>query len=272
MILVFVSCFLKVASQNSLNDYKYVIVESQFHFQGEPNQFNLNELTRFLLKKQGFKPILESEIFPDDLKSNYCLALQSEVKARGFLRTIVTVTLKDCNNNILYQAEGITKEKDLEKAYSYGIRLAFENFKEIKYNYVPNDAISSRERTSAEITKDDSVEVEKLKAEIAVLKGEKEISEATKVNEETSVKSKEAAVLVKTKKSKKYLEAVAVDDGYKLIDVESKKVIYNLAKTGMDNVYTIEGNKGLVYKKNGQWYREYTKGKKTLVEILNIVF
>ena len=76
MILIFASCFLKITAQHSINDYKYVIVEKQFHFQSEPNQYNLNELTRFLLKKNGFRPILESDIFPNDLKSNYCLALQ----------------------------------------------------------------------------------------------------------------------------------------------------------------------------------------------------
>ena len=53
MILIFASCLLKITAQHSINDYKYVIVEKQFHFQSEPNKYNLNELTRFLLKKNG---------------------------------------------------------------------------------------------------------------------------------------------------------------------------------------------------------------------------
>ena len=109
LLLILFICFANTYAQNSLNDYKYVIVEKQFHFQTEPNQYNLNELTRFLLKKNGFRPILESDIFPNDLKSDYCLALQSEVKACAFLKTTVSNTLKDCNNNILYEASGTTK-------------------------------------------------------------------------------------------------------------------------------------------------------------------
>jgi hypothetical protein len=45
-----------------------------------------------------------------------------------------------------------------------------------------------------------------------------------------------------------------------------------LTKTGMDNVFTVKSNNGLVYKKDGKWLLEYTKGKKTIVEILNIIF
>jgi hypothetical protein len=38
-------------SQRNVNDYKYVIVPEKFDFQKEPNQFKLNQLTKFLLKK-----------------------------------------------------------------------------------------------------------------------------------------------------------------------------------------------------------------------------
>ena len=278
MILIFASCFFQATAQYSINDYKYVIVEKQFHFQNEANQYDLNELTRFLLKKNGFRPVLESDIFPDDLKSNYCLALQSEVKASGFLKTTVTITLKDCNNNIIFTADGSTKEKDFDKVYSYGIRKAFEDFNEITYNYVPNEAVVNR--TDAKVgdsDKDDSVEVEKLKAEIEELKKEK-AEKTSKLEENTTKKIKEKtnpkkeATTKKIKKASTIFEAVAIDNGYNLLNVESKKLIYVLTKTGMDNVYTVKGNKGLVYKKDGQWIREYTKGKKTLVEVLNIIF
>jgi len=277
MILIFASCFLKMAAQNSINDYKYVIVEKQFHFQNEPNQYDLNELTRFLLKKKGFRPILESDVFPDDLKSNYCLALQSEVKASGFLRTTVTIVLKDCNNNIMFKADGTTKEKDFDKVYSYGLRKAFEDFDVLNYNYKPNGAIASKTVVNnTEDAKDDSAEVEKLKAEIKDLKKEKAKKESDLKETRTKLKgksnSKKESKITKPKKADTYLEAVAIDNGYNLVNSNSKKVIHVLVKTGMDNVYTIKGNNGIVYKKEGKWVREYTKGKKTLVEVLNVEF
>ena len=184
LILILVSCFLNVTAQHSINDYKYVIVEKQFHFQSEPNQYNLNELTRFLLKKNGFKPILESDIFPNDLKSNYCLALNAEVKSSGFLNTTITITLRDCNNNVMFEAESTNKEKDLEKAYSYGIRQAFDNFNVLKYKYKPNENIINRtDAVLAQESTNDSVEVEKLKAEIEELKKEKKEVKQSKLEE-----------------------------------------------------------------------------------------
>jgi len=260
-------------AQFSINDYKYVIVEKQFHFQNEPNQYNLNELTRFLLKKHGFRPVLESDVFPNDLKSNYCLALQSEVIAKGFLKTTVTVSLKDCNNNIIFQAEGTTKEKDFDKVYSYGIREAFENFKGLKYNYEPKNATVNTSTEEVKPTKDNSVEVEQLKAEIEELKKEKEV----KAEENASKKVEELKPVIednskRIKTNDTYFEAVTIDNGYNLVNAENKKVIHVLTKTGMDNVFTVKGNNGLVYKKDGKWMLEYTKGKKTVVEILNIIF
>jgi hypothetical protein len=278
LILILMSAFLKVSAQHSINDYKYVIVQKQFHFQNEANEYNLNELTRFLFKKQGFRPVLESDIYPDDLKSNYCLALISEVTAKGMLRTTVNITLRDCNNNIIFQAEGITKEKDFDKLYSYGIRKAFEDFKVLDYNYVPNEAITNKAGAkSVETVKDDSAEVEILKTEIENLKKEKaekelkDKEEAAKQlkNKSDSIKD---ATKEKTKKRATILEAIANDNGYDLVNAESKKLVHVLTKTGMDNVFTVKGNNGIVYKKEGKWVWEYTKGKKTIVEALSIIF
>lgn len=274
LFLIFVSCIFKINAQFSINDYKYVIVEKQFHFQNEPNEYDLNELTRFLLKKHGFRPVLEGDIFPDDLKSNYCLALQCEVSAKGFLKTTVTVALKDCNNNIVFQAEGTTKEKDFNKVYSYGIREAFENFKTLNYNYIPKKNTSTSITTTEEVkpVKENSAEVEKLKAEIEELKKAKEKAEenASKKIEEAKPKIEDNSEKIKTKST--YFEAVTTDNGYDLVNAENKKVIYVLTKTGMDNVFTVKGNNGIVYKKDGKWILEYTKGKKTVMEILNIIF
>lgn len=272
-ILIFASSLIQITAQTSINDYKYVIVEKQFHFQTEPNQYNLNELTRFLLKKNGFRPILESEIFPDDLKSNYCLALQSEVTSSGFLKTTVSIVLKDCNNNVLFQADGTTKEKNFDKVYDYGLRLAFEDFKVISYEYKPKDTSESAKvvRNNSNV-QDDSDQIMKLGKQVKDFNYQ---SPNNKYNE--TVSSKSEIKVINNKKSKNdkisnYLKAVVTDNGVNLINIESKKVTHVLIKTGMDNIYTVKGNNGIVYKKDGDWILEYTKGKKTMVEVLNVDF
>jgi hypothetical protein len=226
-----------------------------------------------LLKKHGFRPVLESDVFPNDLKSDYCLALQCEVTAKGFLKTTVTVSLKDCNNNIIFETEGTTKEKDFDKVYAYGIRKAFENFKDLKYNYVPKKTSANASAEKAKEIKDNADEVEQLKAEIEELKKAKEL----KINEQASQKEQELKPIVEDKSkniktNNIYFEAIAIDNGYNLVNAENKKVIHVLTKTGMDNVFTVKGNNGIVYKKDGKWMLEYTKGKKTVVEIINIIF
>ena len=275
LLLILFICFANTYAQNSLNDYKYVIVEKQFHFQTEPNQYNLNELTRFLLKKNGFRPILESDIFPNDLKSDYCLALQSEVKASGFLKTTVSITLKDCNNNILYEASGTTKEKNFDKVYSYGLRLAFENFKEISYDYNPKEAETASVsvfNTQSEV-QDKSEEITKLKAEIADLKTKNNEFDPSSslVNTDVSEKLVQPIDANKTKDTL-YYKAIANDSGFDLVQNDSKETVYVLIKTGMKNVYTVKGKSGIVYKKKNKWIFEYTVNRETKIEVLNIEF
>ena len=110
ILLLGLLSFSSIQAQAKLSDYKYVIVEKQFHFQNEANEYDLNRLVKYLFEKHGFNPVLEGEPLPDDLISNYCLALSSEIKVKGTLRTKATVTLTDCQNNTIYVSpEGITR-------------------------------------------------------------------------------------------------------------------------------------------------------------------
>ncbi|MBN4057805.1 hypothetical protein JYT34_00005, partial [Olleya sp. AH-315-K02] len=180
-LFLIVGCLTFSKAQTNLNDYKYVIVEKQFHFQNEPNEYNLNSLTRFLFKKYGFSSINESEPLPEDLKSDYCLALTSEVTAKGTFKTRVTIVLRDCDNNIVFQTEGVTKEKYFDKVYNIGIRKAMEGFEEIDYSYIEKQKTVNQDKppsTKAK-AKDSNLIVEELNTEIDELK-EKEGNIAVK--------------------------------------------------------------------------------------------
>lgn len=151
-------CFLgfKAFAQISLNDYKYVIVEKQFHFQNEPNEYNLNEMVKYQFEKIGFKVLLQDDKLPEELVSNYCLALNSEIVAKGLLRTKATIFLRDCNGQIIFQSnEGVTKVKDFNRAYDLAIRDAFQSFSGIDYYYIPK----VKEATSQEISSDSKSEM-----------------------------------------------------------------------------------------------------------------
>ena len=267
-VLIVLSSIISVKAQMSLNDYKYVIVEGQFHFQSEPNQYQLNELTRFLFKKHGFNPVLDSETLPEDLKSNYCLALKSEITGKGMLRTKVNIVLRNCDNIILFQAEGITKEKDYSKSYNMGIRNAFEKFSEIEYNYQPNEAILSRGSASKE-------EVDALKTEIENLKAQSAKTEVSPSSEAAEVNPAQAtaiAAATEVKAIDKVWIAKPIENGFELKSEGTDKTTYILQKTGMQDVYRIKGMDGIVYKKDGNWVREYQKDNETVLDVLNIKF
>lgn len=267
-IFIVLGSVISAKAQLSLNDYKYVIVEDQFHFQGEPHQYQLNELTRFLFKKHGFNPILDSETFPEDLKANYCLALTSEITTKGVLRTKIFIVLRDCDNNVLFQVEGSTKEKEFAKAYNMGIRNAFEKFSEIQYTYQPNEAVMSRGNASKE-------EVDALKSEIETLKAQQvkaETNVKAEVSKTTMTEAAEVSAVVEAKSISKVWIAKSIENGFELKVEGSDKTAYVLQKTGMQDVYRIKGMDGIVYKKDGNWVREYQKDNETIVEVLNIKF
>ena len=67
-------------SQESINDYKYIIVPSQFEFQKSEDSYQLNSLTKFLFNKAGYIAVLSTDNFPDDLAMNRCMALTSKLK------------------------------------------------------------------------------------------------------------------------------------------------------------------------------------------------
>ena len=50
----------------SVNDYKAVIVPVKFDFLKTENQYRLNTLTKFNLKKAGFEAFYTNEAIPND--------------------------------------------------------------------------------------------------------------------------------------------------------------------------------------------------------------
>ena len=273
-----IGCLTYGEAQSSINDYKYVIVENQFHFQNEPNEYDLNNMVRFQFRKYGFVTIIEGEDLPPDLKANYCLALKSKLTVKGMLRTKATIVLINCENEIVYQSiEGVTKEKDLVRAYNISIRKVFDSFNVINYKYKPNEDVLAKGKTKddAEQEKKAENEIKKLKAEIQELKEQKEeIPIATK-SEDKTVEKREVPfpdTIKKVEEPKSYLNAKPISNGFVLIDNKSNKVEYTIYKTGMDNVFTIKDKDGVIYKKGKQWKREYMDGEKTIIQSLDIRF
>lgn len=119
-------------SQNSLSEYAYILVPQQFEFQSSRDQFQINTLTRHLFNANGF-----NAIYDEELKGlPRCNGLFADLERQSSIfQTKITVVIKDCNNNIVFQSdEGLSKEKEFRKAYHESIRRAFRSIEYLGVN------------------------------------------------------------------------------------------------------------------------------------------
>jgi hypothetical protein len=125
-----------------LNDYQYALVPSRFLWQKQPNQHQVNTLTKMHLEKIGFKTFMDNDILPSDLALVSCNAITAEVvDDSNMLLTKVKVILRDCRNNVLFTSdEGSSREKEYKAAYRQALRAAFMSLEKMNYKYLGHGA------------------------------------------------------------------------------------------------------------------------------------
>ena len=260
-------------SQNNVNDYKYVVVPNSFDFLNEANKYRLNNLTKLLFEKHGFIVFMRDEPLPADALSNACLVLDSDVKKeKGMFNSKLKIQLTNCKGEIIYTSQlGQSKEKQHQVAYNLALRQAFNSFESLNYAYQENPVILAYGSPVAEINND---EVEKLKEEISLLKEEKEkLKEDTKETPQ-EVKPTVVEVMIESTadiEKPNILFAQPITDGFQLVD-STPKVIYKIKKTGMFNVYLVEGQQAIIYQLDANWILEYYENENLKTKILNIKF
>lgn len=132
-LLVFISAY---CFSQSVNDYEAVIIPVKFDFLRNENQFRLNTLTKFNLKKAGFEVFYNNEPFPKELNDR-CSFLYVDVENENTLfMTKLYITFKDCYGALIFQsAVGKSREKDLEKAYNEALNDTFKSVYALQYKY-----------------------------------------------------------------------------------------------------------------------------------------
>ena len=232
-------------SQNTLNNYKYVIVPERFSFSKSDNQYGLNTLAKALLESKGFTVFIGNSDLPPQIAANKCTALTAEVTDRkGFLVTNLTLQLKDCQGNVIFKSkEGKSREKEWQTAYDQALRDAFVSLKDVPYTYDSTAVTQAQQVTVAPA--------------------------APAAPAPTPAAPTSAAITESTGT----LYAQATPNGYQLIDTTPKKVL-TLLKTSMPDYYIAENGamNGIVFKKNEDWMYEYYKDNKLISVKLQIKF
>ena len=238
---IFVLITLTCYSQNTINSYKYVLVPERFDFSREDNQYGLNTTAKLLLEQKGFTAFLENETLPPALAANRCNALRAEVtQKKGLFVTNLTLTLKDCQGNIIFKSkEGKSREKEFLAAYDEALRNAFVSLNDVPYKY------------------DSSL----LTQQVVVTPAAGNSAPAP------------APVMPAAADIMGILYAQPTPNGYQLVDTTPKKIL-TLLKTSMSDYYIAEagGANGVVFKKEGEWLFEYYRDGQFVSQKLEIKF
>lgn len=142
--LVIISVLCTFLSQGqALNDYKYVIVDNQYEFQTEANEYRLNEMMVFEINKRALQAFRNTSVLPKDLNAGVCNALSLKVSSSKGLRIKILFEFVNCDGVTVFTTkEGIGRTKDDKKAYREAIRDAMSSLDEIEYVYEPVSVIT----------------------------------------------------------------------------------------------------------------------------------
>lgn len=242
-LLTFALLTITAYSQNTINNYKYVIVPEKFDFFKTENQYGLNSSTKALLEEKGFTAFLGNKDLPPEVVANPCSALQADVTEKnGLFVTSLTLLLKDCQGNILFKSkEGKSREKEFQTAYDEALRNAFASLKDYKY-----DGATFKQTQPA-----------------AVAPG----TSPTPATTPAAPPATTAMEITGT------LYAQATSNGYQLVDTVPRKVL-TLLKTSTPDYFIAEAgaNNGVVFKRNEEWFFEYYKDNQLVSQKLQIRF
>jgi hypothetical protein len=243
--------FLTISFGQTVNNYKAVIVPVKYDWSKIENQYRVNTLTKFNLEKAGFIAFYNKEILPAEYSNRCDLLFANVEKENGFLITKLFITLKDCNDKIIFKSEiGKSREKDFKTAYAQALNQAFESLNSLKYKYsgVPEKLVNNQANP------------------VVVAQ-----------SEQKTVGNPAASALVSSVPASAdttdLLYAQPTATGYQLID-NTPKVVLKLLKTSQQNSFiAIRGDiQGSLILKENQWYFEYYKNDVLVSEKINVKF
>lgn len=271
-IASFILTLLTVAaySQTTLNSYKYVIVPERFEFSKMDNQYGLNTTTKSLLEQKGFTALWTNGELPPAVAANKCNALRAELTQKnGLFTTALTLTLKDCQGNIVWKSkEGKSREKEFEAAYGEALKNAVASLTDYKYDSTASLASAPTQQAYIPAVS------------VAVPVNSSSTSPATTQPQQPTTQPQQSAPVPAPAPAKStaaeitgILYAQTIPNGYQLIDTSPKKVL-TLLKTSVDDYFIAEGgpSNGVVFKKNGEWFFEYYKDSKLVSQKLEVKF
>ena len=276
--ILIICCFalLKVNSQTEVNSYKYIIVPLQYKFLKGENKYRLNTLTKQLFLKSGYEVYYDKQLIPADLFEDRCLAMYADVNEidRGFRITNLEIELRDCKGELILKSDlGRSGINNHEKRFTTALRNAYDTFSDRLFYQETAKSTSTEEKVVDNKTSDKPL----VKSDVTldVYENSKKVVETKDTNEKEAESTTEITAgeqeTVEEASDNEILYAQEVDNGYQLVNSESK-VVMVLLKTGLDDVFNVKGNDAIIFKKNGVWMYSENKENGVKLKPLNIKF
>ena len=247
-ILVSVNLF---GQKINLDKYQYIVVADKFDYLKKADQHQTSSLTKFLLKKKGYKVFLSNETLPEEIVSNRCLSLFASVKDESSMLSVKSVIeIKDCYGKVVYTSGvGRSKYKAYKKAYQEAIREAYNTMEDFEYSFKPSLIVQDKVEEKVVIP------VKTIPATI-VTPVIKKIT--PKVEKNSSV---ELPVLYAQSKL----------NGFQLVNLKPE-VVFIILKTSIKDVYLIKDKNGSLYKNGTHWVAEYYDNNELVQKTYQIKF
>lgn len=243
---VFLSVFTKGYSQQSLSDYKYLVIPEQFEFVKGKDKYRLNTLTRYLFKQHGFNAVYDSEL-PNDVKR--CDLLWADATGNsGLVFTKVKYIIRDCNGFIVLESrEGKSKDKEYKVAYQEAVRDAFKSIEMIVLKDRENAAKKPSKPTSVKDVTPVVSDTPKVRPPVSATSSEIKDAPAVKPSSDTMSQ-------LKPRFNKYSFEAYEIWEQAQGMDLMFQgQNIGKLVPTSRDNNYLVESSQfsGVAYLKDG---------------------
>ncbi len=239
--LVIGFCFTSIGQ--NINSYKYVSVPEKFDFLKESNQYQMNDLSKFLFEKYGFTVFMDGGLKPLDLSLSPCNVLQATiVDDSGLFETKLQVVLKNCENQEVFVSKvGSSREKEYKTAYQQALRDAFSSFETVNYSYDQNSRIEdTRDNRKKEANKNSQNDNDQNKPEVIVT-AIPQVSEKAPIKKNLTVANRDEKVYVSGNVE---IYALKTGFGYQLFLKDLEEPFAKLIQTESSNHYiysTIQG-------------------------------
>lgn len=247
-LLVNVSLF---SQEINLEKYQYIVVADKFDFLKKADQYQTSSLTKFLLKKKGFKVFLSNEKLPKEVVNNRCSVLFAAVNdLSSMFKTKIVIEIKDCYNKVLYTSEeGGSKLKEYKKAYHEAIRNAFETMEDFEYSYNSN-----------------LIDVKKEDVKVVI-----PAKNSPKVIVTQEITSDANAIENKVVEASNLLYAQPKNNGFQLVNLKPE-VVFIIFKTNVKDVFVIKDKNGILYKNGNYWIAEYYENDALIAKKFEVKF